>query len=85
MNRLKKPIYSVRNWVFIIGLLMVLLLLIYPFDVQAGRVILGFLGLLLLYGWHRNWIQHLSALKWFDDMSDEHSEEAGGSENDNQI
>ncbi len=81
MNRLKHPLYSVRNWVFVFGLLVTALLMVYPLDVMAGRVILGLLGINLLYGWRRNWIQHLSALRWFDDMSDENKE----IKNDNQV
>lgn len=71
MNRLKHPLYSQRNWVFIIGLLMVILLLVYPFDLWVGRIILTILATLLIWGWRRNWLQHLSALKWFNDMEDE--------------
>lgn len=68
MNKLKHPLYSQRNWIFIVGILMVLLLLVYPFDLWVGRIILAILGAMLLLGWRRNWLQHLSALKWFNDM-----------------
>ncbi|MFV0432262.1 MAG: hypothetical protein ACK5MJ_08845 [Alphaproteobacteria bacterium] len=68
MKHLKHPIYSQRNWVFVVGIIMVILLLVYPFDLIAGRFLMGILALNLLYGWWRNWLQHLYCLKWFSHM-----------------
>ena len=68
MKTFKHPLYSHRNWVFIIAILIVILLLVYPFDLWSGRLILFLLGVNLIYGLRRNWLQHLVVLKWFDDI-----------------
>ncbi|MFV0322084.1 MAG: hypothetical protein ACK5LE_06875 [Alphaproteobacteria bacterium] len=64
-----------KQWLIHTGILIVILLLVYPFDLTAGRIVLGILAVNLFYGWRRNWLQHLSALKWFDDMEGEDDSE----------